>query len=317
MNRTKIAWTDFTANPVRYRTADGRVVWACEKLSAGCANCYAESLSHRYGGHRRAGDWNAATMATLTPFLDEKELREMLTSKHLAGKKVFVGDMTDAAGAWVPDEILDRMFAAMVMRPDVIWQLLTKRSERLASYLVAPFWANRVLSAMKVVAPKASAWAWPSVAEVQKHIHIGFSAENQATFDERWPHMAKLAAAGWTTFCSAEPLLAPINFAAPQISDWPAKPGEQTPIANHEEWDDWKYWAARDRGLRWVIVGLESGSDRRDCGVEPLVSIVRQCEAAKVAVFVKQDCALQPGQQGRIPDDVWKFKQFPNEAARS
>src|SRR4051794_20138161 len=110
MNRTSIEWTDFTANPLKFRAPDGRIVWACEKVSPGCAHCYADSLSVRYTD-RRAGDWNAGTMATLTPFLDEKELHKMLTAKTIGGKAVsgsrcFVGDMTDIFGEWVSDALL-------------------------------------------------------------------------------------------------------------------------------------------------------------------------------------------------------------------
>src|SRR5579872_366503 len=101
MQRSPIQWTDFTANPLKYRAADGRVVWACEKLSAGCKNCYAADLSLRYGGVRRAGEWNAATMAMLKPFLDENELHAMRTYKPASGQRVFVGDMTDIFGDWV------------------------------------------------------------------------------------------------------------------------------------------------------------------------------------------------------------------------
>jgi hypothetical protein len=38
--------------------------------------------------------------------------------------------------------------------------------------------------------------------------------------------------------------------------------------------------------------------------------VVAQCQEAKIPCFVKQDSALRPGQQGRIPDDLW-IQQFP------
>ena len=34
-------------------------------------------------------------------------------------------------------------------------------------------------------------------------------------------------------------------------------------------------------------------------------------QAAGVKDFDEQDCARKPGQQGRIPADVWALKQFP------
>lgn len=68
---------------------------------------------------------------------------------------------------------------------------------------------------------------------------------------------------------------------------------------------------ALDPSSFWIIVGGESGKSRRDCGVEAICDVARQCHEAGIPVFVKQDCALRPGQQGRIPPDVWALKEFP------
>ena len=41
--KTSIAWTAFSSNPIRYRDREtGATVWACVHKSAGCFNCYAE-----------------------------------------------------------------------------------------------------------------------------------------------------------------------------------------------------------------------------------------------------------------------------------
>jgi protein gp37 len=45
MNKTSIEWTDYTSNPIRFITRDGRMGWACEKVSRGCSGCYAERLN--------------------------------------------------------------------------------------------------------------------------------------------------------------------------------------------------------------------------------------------------------------------------------
>jgi protein gp37 len=63
-------------------------------------------------------------------------------------------------------------------------------------------------------------------------------------------------------------------------------------------------------GMSWVIVGGESGSDRRECDPQWICDIVSQCRTASVPVFVKQDSGAKPGQQGRIPDDYW-IHEFP------
>lgn len=64
-------------------------------------------------------------------------------------------------------------------------------------------------------------------------------------------------------------------------------------------------------GIGWVIVGGESGPQRRPFEVAWLGRIVDQCRAAGVPVFVKQDAGPRPGAQGRIPDALWTH-EFPD-----
>lgn len=288
MNRTPIEWADYTSNPLKYRTADGRVVWACEKVSAGCTHCYAEALSHRYGGVRRAGEWNAATMAGLTPFLDEAELRRMLTLKAASGKRVFVGDMTDVFGEWVPDELLDRLFAVFALRPDVTWQVLTKRADRMRTYFTAgQFRDVRVAGAAKqlhtlprpFVLPSEKVFegrrvargeAWLLTQWPLSNVWLGVSAENQAMADERIPLLLQTPAA--VRFVSAEPLLGAVDLV--RYIDVEAG----CPFG----------CAACDHVVNWVIVGGESGDGARVCSVDWISSVVGQCQASQVPVFVKQ-----------------------------
>ena len=203
MNTTAIGWTDFSANPLKYRDASGAVKWACAKVSPGCTNCYSEALAKRWN---RGADYNAGEVAKLTPFLDEKELRSMLTSKKISGKRVFVGDMTDIFGEWVADDLLDRLFAGFADRPDVTWQVLTKRAERMRDFLSD---GQRKPS------------RWPSV-------HLGVSVENNERAIERIPLLAATPAA--IRFISAEPLLGSINL-SDQIGnlDWVIVGGESGP----------------------------------------------------------------------------------------
>lgn len=251
MNKTSIEWTDFSANPIKYRTADGRVVWACEKVSAGCTHCYAEHLSTRYGGIRRAGEWNAATMATLTPFLDDKELRAML--KAPAGAKVFVGDMTDIFGEWVNDDLLNRLFSNVLeQRGDVAWQILTKRAERLRQYLT---------------------WRWGGGRIPSRHIWIGVSAEDQQRADERIPLLLRTPAV--VRFVSAEPLLGGIDIAKHRPGalglHWLIAGGESGPGArpNQVWWMRNLLGQCRDADV--AFFGKQLGSnihDRNDAGYE-------------------------------------------------
>jgi protein gp37 len=191
MNRTSIEWTTFTANPLKYRDASGRVVWACVHASDGCRHCYSEALAHRY---RRGEAFTAQAMKGLTPFLDDAELKHMAKAARIgglpvAGSRCFVGDMTDIFGDWVPDELLNRLFSEVLeRRADVTWQLLTKRAERARRYL---------------------SWRWPDGGlGPSPNIHVGVSVEDQDNHDRRVPMLRDTPAA--VRFLSVEPMLGPI-----------------------------------------------------------------------------------------------------------
>src|SRR5208282_865259 len=95
--KTKIEWTDQTDNPIRARAiATGKRGWFCEKISPGCAHCYAERMNGwRGNGIRFAADQRAKVEF----FLDEKLLQRIPHYRH--PRKIFVCDMTDLFGAWV------------------------------------------------------------------------------------------------------------------------------------------------------------------------------------------------------------------------
>lgn len=113
------------------------------------------------------------------------------------------------------------------------------------------------------------------------HVWLGVSAENQEEADRRERVLRSIPNA--LPWVSAEPLLAPIVLRG-----------------------GWCF--------RWVVIGGESGAERRDCGVEPIVSLARQSRAAHLATFVKQDSARYPDQQGRIPDE-WFIREWPASPA--
>lgn len=274
MQQTAIGWTDFSANPLKYRDAAGATKWACAKVSPGCTHCYSEALALRWN---RGTDYNTGEVAKLTPFLDEKELRAILTSKAISGKRVFVGDMTDLFGHWVDDALLDELFVTFAMRSDVTFQVLTKRADVMRDYL------NFAHERVRALWPDAGVpWPLPNV-------WIGTSVENQTWAEERIPFLLDLPAS--VRFISAEPLLAPIDLSSPLLASI----------------------STIDR-LSWVIVGGESGPRFRACEANDITRIADQCQRANVPVFVKQDAHRLPGQQGRIPDQFW-LKQFPRQAA--
>ena len=103
------------------------------------------------------------------------------------------------------------------------------------------------------------------------NVYFGFTAENQEWYERRWSDMCM--APQWANlWLSAEPLLGPIDLADVAVE------------------------------FQWVVVGCESGRGRRPCKIEWVESIVGQCRAAGVPVFVKQ---LDIG--GRCVTDINKF----------
>ena len=110
MNKTGISWTDYTWNPIT----------GCDKVSPGCKYCYAETWSKR---------WKRSFEVTLHP----EKLKEI--RKLPSGSKVFVNSMSDLFHEKVPFEYIEEVVNAIKQRPDVTFQVLTKRPERIKYFL--------------------------------------------------------------------------------------------------------------------------------------------------------------------------------------
>lgn len=290
MNRTSIGWCDFSANPLKFRDADGNIVWGCVHASPGCQRCYAETLAKRY---RRGGPFNVPTTQKLTPFLDEHELHRMLTYKPASRKRVFVGDMTDVFGEWVEDDLLSRLLAVMAVRRDVTFQLLTKRADRLHRFMTnerTPFHVDM----------EAHDWQQDIVIEWPlPNVWIGVSCEDQPRADERIPLLRNTPAA--VRFVSCEPLLGRIDLLDACYCDLPYRARANTRPNDM-------------RVLDWVIVGGESGQGARRCNRRWVQDLVEQCRQAKVPVFVKQlgSVVIDRNDAGFMGDEP---DQWPEEIA--
>lgn len=204
MAATSIEWADHTANPIRadFTFVDGSVKRGhyCEKISPGCANCYASTLQRRFQmpgfpGATRDGETvrlDGLTKTGVRPYLDQAVLAAI--RKRRKPTRYFVGDMTDVFGWWVRDEWLDAMFHTFANCPQHTFMLLTKRPERMRAYCTpSPEWD---------FGPLPNVW-------------LGVSAENQRTWGERVPILAQTPAA--VRFVSVEPMLESIAF------NWPTK----------------------------------------------------------------------------------------------
>lgn len=106
-----IEWTNRTWNPVT----------GCTKISPGCDNCYAERITHRFGGD--------FSRVTLHPERLDAPLRWRKPSY------IFVNSMSDLFHSdQVPFEFVDRVFDVMLRSPQHVFQMLTKRPSRMKYY---------------------------------------------------------------------------------------------------------------------------------------------------------------------------------------
>jgi protein gp37 len=175
-----IEWTDATWNPVT----------GCTKISPGCKHCYAERLATRLRamGNPRYRNGFAVT-------LHEDQLTLPLRWKR--SKRIFVNSMSDLYHEAVPDEFIRRVFDVMLAAPQHVFQILTKRSERVAALASSLPWAPNV---------------WQ-----------GVSVEN-ADYVSRVDDLGEVPAA--VRFLSVEPLLGPIRGLPLARIDWVIVGGE-------------------------------------------------------------------------------------------
>lgn len=199
---TEIAWTDATWNPVR----------GCSRISTGCERCYAERMAARFSGPGLAYEG----LAKMTPSGPRWTGELRLAMNHLKDPlkwkepcRIFVNSMSDLFHENLSLTDISMVWGIMRAAPQHVFQILTKRPERMRTW--------------------AQAWL-DQEGELLPNVWLGVSVENQETADERIPILLKTAAA--VQFLSCEPLLGPINLRLHGLSpDWVIVGGESGPEA--------------------------------------------------------------------------------------
>src|SRR5690606_27810700 len=126
-----IAWTDYTFNP-----------WlGCTKVSAGCDNCYAETLARNRMGLRIWGQ-DAERRPTSAAYW-KKPVRWNKDAKEAGERRrVFCGSMCDwAEKNPVAERIRPKLWDLIRETPWLDWMMLTKRPGRIARCL-PPDWGE-------------------------------------------------------------------------------------------------------------------------------------------------------------------------------
>lgn len=336
--KTGIQWAERVWNPVV----------GCTRVSDGCRNCYAFQLHDQRHLAWKRGRWESAPPQYYEPFSRVQLLDERLTDPLHWRKpaRVFVNSMSDLFHEDVPDEYIDRVFAVMNYANDHTYQVLTKRPDRMRAYINDPQTFHRVIAHVRRMdreiagcsLPRGElAMSWPL-----PNVWLGTSVENQEAADKRIPELLACPAA--VRFLSCEPLLGPVDLTAVNyeashrarltealtgrddeaLSDIlasmdPTLP-EHEPFAANVLTGRWfDGWDETDGPrIDWVIVGGESGAHARPCDVGWIRGIVRQCEAAGVAVFCKQGGSSNACRHDRkgghfecFPDDL-QVREWPD-----
>jgi len=195
-----IEWTDMTWNPTT----------GCDRTSPGCDHCYALTLAKRLKAMGQAKYQADGDPRTSGPGfrLTAHPATLGVPYSWRSSKFVFVNSMSDLFHDAVPVEFVRRVFAVIADTPQHTYQVLTKRSRRLAR-----------------LAPTLE---WPP------NLWMGVSVESQR-YAFRVDHLRSTGAT--VKFVSAEPLLAPLN---PDLAgiDWLIAGGESGAHARpcHPAW---------------------------------------------------------------------------------
>jgi protein gp37 len=262
---TNIEWTNETWNPLT----------GCTLVSEGCRNCYAAREAAGRLSHHPAYAGLAVRRGGRPVFTGEVRLHEDRLEQPLRWKRprmIFVNSMSDLFHESVPDEFIEKVFSIMAMASHHIFQVLTKRPERMAEFMQqyipsVTVWADR-LRAGGIAERVAREYAWPL-----PNVWLGTSVEDQTSADRRIPALLETPAA--VRFLSCEPLLWKVDLEEIRLPD-----GRHCLPLTGIEWPEPR--------IHWVIVGGESGPKARPMHPDWARSLRDQCQAAGVAFFFKQ-----------------------------
>jgi protein gp37 len=271
--KSNIEWCTDTWNPIV----------GCTIVSPGCTNCYAMKWAH--SGMKAIKHYDGTTKVVNGHAIWTGLVRQapehilMAPLKWKKPRRIFVNSMSDLFHEDVPDEWIDMVFAVMALSPQHIFQVLTKRSKRMREYASTDSgkaWNDLRARWFRAATSKCPDGAVPLDFLVGNafrryplpNVWLGVSCEDQKRADERIPDLLATPAA--VRFVSAEPLLGPIDF------------------SRHIEIRMPSLYSPVEVNLDWIIVGGESGPGSRPFNLAWGRSIIAQCKAAGVPVFMKQ-----------------------------
>jgi len=193
MAKSKIEWTETTWNPTT----------GCSKVSRGCQNCYAESMTRRL---------QAMGVPKYREGFDKIVVHPTTLSDPYGWKKptlVFVNSMSDLFHEEVTTSFIEDVFAVMANCSRHTFQVLTKRAEKLAELSSKLNWSENI-------------WMGVTIEDNKVIDRLDFLRTTEAK----------------TKFLSLEPLLGPLPNLDLKGIDWVIVGGESGPKAREmkAEW---------------------------------------------------------------------------------
>jgi len=275
---SSISWTDYSGGAANF-------VLGCTPISLGCKNCYAHRNFRRFGK-----DFSKVVCSP-------KKLRGLASTrfpvfspKRGAPHKpmVFVVNMGDLFHTSVTDEFLLDVFRMFQARPNVVWQVLTKRADRMRrfilKYLAHPY------SEFGRCTTKHP-WPFP-------HVWLNVSVESPQYL---WRVRELLDTPAAIRGVSLEPLLAPVDL-RPWMFDG----------MGHDNHPKYKRYEYPTGAIDWVVVGGESGPNHRAFNKQWAIDIRNHC-IGHTPFFFKQSAGLYPGTDPTLNGQI--YQQWPGYKA--
>jgi protein gp37 len=283
-------------------------VWyGCTPVGEGCRNCWAKALHNQ----RRVAGLKAYSCPAV--YADAFQYVRVFPERleiplHWKKPRIvavnFAGDPYHEA---VSDEMLDKVKAVEALCRQHTFIELTKRWERRAAYYerftdnathLSRFgcWASDMAHTVCDLGWRAYDYDCDEDEAGTDHVYEelrdafnddgslpnvwqGVSVSTQAELDAAWPYLRDTPAA--VRVLSLEPLLERMEIDKNALYGWAQGAPFQDSLGTM------RHHCIAGPRIDWVIVGCETGPNRRQCPIEHIESVVAQCKAAGVSVWVK------------------------------
>lgn len=133
MASSSIEWTEMTWNPTT----------GCTKISAGCKYCYAEVMAKRLQAMGIEKYKDAFAVRTHSDALN-------VPYQWKSSKVVFVNSMSDLFHPQIPLDFIQKVFKVMNENPQHVFQVLTKRADRLLELHNKLRWTHNIWMGVSV-----------------------------------------------------------------------------------------------------------------------------------------------------------------------